>query len=109
MYPNNPALGSPFGTGNETFGLDPLYKLTSAVFGDMTFQASRRRWIQAAAAAGVAAAAAGGRDSPVDPRATAYRHQSEDSGACIRLSCDHGHPAAEPTIAPFLPRRPTPT
>ncbi|KAM5539639.1 hypothetical protein V8D89_006748 [Ganoderma adspersum] len=55
LYSGDPALGSPFGTGNETFGLDPLYKLGSAVFGDMTFQASRRRWIQAAAAAGVPA------------------------------------------------------
>ena len=53
VYSEDPALGSPFGTGNETFGLDPLYKLTSAVFGDMTFQASRRMWIQAAAGAGV--------------------------------------------------------
>lgn len=51
VYSEDPALGSPFGTGNETFGLDPLYKLTSAVFGDMTFQASRQLWIQAAAAA----------------------------------------------------------
>ena len=53
LYSGDPALGSPFGTGNETFGLDPLYKLASAVFGDMTFQAPRRLWIQAAAEAGV--------------------------------------------------------
>ncbi|ORX34047.1 Alpha/Beta hydrolase protein [Kockovaella imperatae] len=41
-YPNIPALGSPFGTGNETFGLPPQYKQLAAIFGDATFQANRR-------------------------------------------------------------------
>ena len=31
LYPNVPALGSPFGTGNATFGLSPEYKRLSAV------------------------------------------------------------------------------
>jgi acetylcholinesterase len=31
LYPNIPSLGSPFGTGNMTFGLDPEYKRTAAV------------------------------------------------------------------------------
>ena len=52
-YPDDPALGSPFGTGNETFGLSSQYKRTSAMFGDLAFQAMRRRWIQTATAAGV--------------------------------------------------------
>jgi len=31
LYPNDPPLGSPFGTGNDTFGLDPEYKRYAAV------------------------------------------------------------------------------
>ena len=53
LYSTNPALGSPFGTGNNTFGLDPQYKRYAAVFGDFSFQALRRAWIQAATAQGV--------------------------------------------------------
>ncbi|KAL0569300.1 hypothetical protein V5O48_012664 [Marasmius crinis-equi] len=41
-YPNVPALGSPFGTGNETFGLSPDYKRAAAVLGDALSQANRR-------------------------------------------------------------------
>lgn len=53
LYPDDPALGSPFGTGNETFGLSSQYKRASAMYGDLAFQAMRRRWIQTATAAGV--------------------------------------------------------
>jgi hypothetical protein len=31
LYPDDPSLGSPFGTGNETFGAGPGYKRGSAV------------------------------------------------------------------------------
>lgn len=31
LYPDNPALGSPFNTGNETFGLPKEYKRISAM------------------------------------------------------------------------------
>lgn len=31
LYPDNPALGSPFGTGNETFGLSPGFKRYAAM------------------------------------------------------------------------------
>ena len=48
-------LNSPFGTGNTTFGAGEQYKLTAAMFGDITFQAPRRAWTQAAATAGVPA------------------------------------------------------
>jgi acetylcholinesterase len=34
LYPNDPAVGAPFGTGNETFGLDPAYKQVSALSND---------------------------------------------------------------------------
>ncbi|KAL0567356.1 hypothetical protein V5O48_014641 [Marasmius crinis-equi] len=41
-YPNIPSLGSPFGTGNDTFGLDKGYKRGSAVGGDLILQSHRR-------------------------------------------------------------------
>ena len=53
LYPDDPAVGSPFGTGNETFGLSSQFKRASALIGDVSFQAPRRAWIQAAIAAGV--------------------------------------------------------
>ena len=31
LYPDIPALGSPFGTGNDTFGLSSVYKQTAAI------------------------------------------------------------------------------
>ena len=42
LYPSIPALGSPFGTGNETFGLAPVLKQANAMIGDILFQAPRR-------------------------------------------------------------------
>ncbi|KAL0577565.1 hypothetical protein V5O48_004428 [Marasmius crinis-equi] len=53
LYPNDPTLGSPFGTGNETFGLDPGFKRFAAAFGDLNFQSQRRLFQRAAAGAGV--------------------------------------------------------
>ncbi|KAJ7584694.1 extracellular triacylglycerol lipase precursor [Mycena floridula] len=53
LYPDDPAVGSPFNTGNETFGLSPGYKRFSALEGDISFQSQRRLWIQTAANAGV--------------------------------------------------------
>uniref|UniRef100_A0A0W0EUN4 Carboxylic ester hydrolase n=1 Tax=Moniliophthora roreri TaxID=221103 RepID=A0A0W0EUN4_MONRR len=55
LYPDVPALGSPFGTGNETFGLDPGFKRFAALFGDLNFQSLRRLWINTATSAGVQA------------------------------------------------------
>ncbi|KAK4688859.1 hypothetical protein P7C73_g1244, partial [Tremellales sp. Uapishka_1] len=43
LYPDNPALGSPFNTGNQTFGLSPSFKQAAAIIGDNGFQ-SKRRW-----------------------------------------------------------------
>ncbi|PPQ91811.1 hypothetical protein CVT25_000260 [Psilocybe cyanescens] len=42
LYPDVPALGSPFGTGNNTFGLSSQYKRGAAILGDWIFQAPRR-------------------------------------------------------------------
>ncbi|RDB17139.1 Lipase 2 [Hypsizygus marmoreus] len=53
LYPDVPALGSPFNTGNETFGLSSVYKQAAAIQGDLFFEAPRRLWIQIASAAGI--------------------------------------------------------
>ncbi|CDO68164.1 hypothetical protein BN946_scf184938.g16 [Trametes cinnabarina] len=41
LYPSNPALGSPFGTGNA-FAFTPEFKRLAAFQGDLIFQATRR-------------------------------------------------------------------
>ncbi|KAG6834989.1 hypothetical protein H0H93_005872, partial [Arthromyces matolae] len=53
LYPDIPALGSPFNTGNETFGLSSVYKQTAAIEGDLSFQSQRRHFNQIAALAGL--------------------------------------------------------
>ncbi|KAJ7614129.1 extracellular triacylglycerol lipase precursor [Roridomyces roridus] len=53
LYPDDPALGSPYNTGNETFGLGPEYKRDSAIIGDMFMLSQRRFWMAAAAKEGV--------------------------------------------------------
>ncbi|KAK7041436.1 hypothetical protein VNI00_009302 [Paramarasmius palmivorus] len=55
IYPDVPALGSPYNTGNETFGLSTEYKRLSSISGDLMFQFPRRFWTQAFAKAGVKA------------------------------------------------------
>ncbi|KAJ7700483.1 esterase 1 [Mycena rosella] len=54
LYPDIPTLGSPFNTGNNTFGLSSQFKRTAAIAGDLDFQSQRRLWIETAANAGVA-------------------------------------------------------
>ncbi|KAF5364921.1 hypothetical protein D9758_008164 [Tetrapyrgos nigripes] len=46
LYPDDPALGSPFGTGNDTFGVSPGFKKIAAITGDMMFTSQRRTWQQ---------------------------------------------------------------
>ena len=41
LYPNDPAQGSPFGTGEEN-QLAPMYKRVAAFQGDFLFQSQRR-------------------------------------------------------------------
>ncbi|KAJ7480304.1 extracellular triacylglycerol lipase precursor [Mycena galericulata] len=53
LYPDIPALGSPFNTGNDTFGLSSQYKRAAAIAGDLDFHSQRRIWIETAAKAGV--------------------------------------------------------
>ncbi|KII95056.1 hypothetical protein PLICRDRAFT_99010 [Plicaturopsis crispa FD-325 SS-3] len=53
MYPDDPSVGSPYNTGNQTFGLSSQFKRIAAILDDISFQAPRRLWIQAASNAGV--------------------------------------------------------
>jgi len=53
LYPDDPTVGSPFGTGNQTFGLSSVYKQAAALQGDLSFQALRRSWSQTFSNAGV--------------------------------------------------------
>ncbi|KAJ7248178.1 esterase 1 [Mycena haematopus] len=50
LYPDIPALGCPFHTGNDTFGISPIYKQAAALI----IQAPRRFWSQTASAKGTA-------------------------------------------------------
>ncbi|KAH9824141.1 carboxylesterase [Melampsora americana] len=44
LYPDDPEVGSPFETGNKTFGLPSKFKRLAAWFGDLHYQAPRRFW-----------------------------------------------------------------
>ncbi|KAL8278274.1 hypothetical protein RQP46_009306 [Phenoliferia psychrophenolica] len=46
LYPDDPIIGSPFQTGNETFGLAPSFKRAAAILGDVFFQAPRRHFLR---------------------------------------------------------------
>ncbi|KAK8847567.1 hypothetical protein IAR55_005426 [Kwoniella newhampshirensis] len=48
LYSDVPALGSPFDTGNNTFGLSSAWKQSVAIVGDATFQANRRFFLRQA-------------------------------------------------------------
>ncbi|KAI0331004.1 esterase 1 [Cubamyces sp. BRFM 1775] len=51
LYADDPALGSPYGTGDATFGLSPEYKRLAAIIGDLNFHALRRAWMDAVVSA----------------------------------------------------------
>ncbi|KDQ18084.1 hypothetical protein BOTBODRAFT_549180 [Botryobasidium botryosum FD-172 SS1] len=46
LYPDNPAAGSPYGTGNETFGRSAEYKRAASIYGDLIFEAPRRDFLR---------------------------------------------------------------
>jgi acetylcholinesterase len=48
LYPDDPALGSPFNTGAELFGAGHEFKRASAIYGDIRYQAPRRDWFYTA-------------------------------------------------------------
>ncbi|CAE7069209.1 unnamed protein product [Rhizoctonia solani] len=53
FYPTSPAAGSPYGTGNNTFGKSRQYKRFASLFGDLLFQAPRRDHLNSATELGV--------------------------------------------------------
>ncbi|EKM78265.1 hypothetical protein AGABI1DRAFT_75767 [Agaricus bisporus var. burnettii JB137-S8] len=53
LYPDIPALGSPFNTGNETFGLSSQFKRAAALNGDISFHSQRRFFQSTATKAGI--------------------------------------------------------
>lgn len=53
LYPDDPAQGSPYGTGSNIFGLGSEYKRAASMAGDIWFHSIRRAWNQAASAQGV--------------------------------------------------------
>ncbi|KAF7366360.1 Carboxylic ester hydrolase [Mycena sanguinolenta] len=54
LYPDIPALGCPFDTGNDTFGISPIFKQAAALIGDIVIQAPRRFWSQTSSSKGTA-------------------------------------------------------
>ncbi|KAK1216528.1 hypothetical protein PQX77_020837 [Marasmius sp. AFHP31] len=55
LYADDPVVGSPSETGNETFGFSSQYKRNSALTGDLMFHSVRRLWTQKAVQTGVKA------------------------------------------------------
>ncbi|KAJ8074545.1 hypothetical protein PM082_015447 [Marasmius tenuissimus] len=53
LYPADPAAGSPYGTGSETFGVAAQYKRLASLVGDLIFEASRRDHVRTATKDGV--------------------------------------------------------
>ncbi|GAB1524543.1 hypothetical protein RhiTH_007697 [Rhizoctonia solani] len=54
-YPEDPSAGSPYNTGNDTFGRATQYKRAASVLGDLLFEAPRRDFVQVANKLGVPA------------------------------------------------------
>jgi carboxylesterase type B len=68
---------SPFGTGNETFGLDPTYKQLAAILSDAAFQANRRWFLEQSTAYGL-------------DKTWSYAFNSAPPSAAPRLGAYHG-------------------
>ncbi|EUC64210.1 carboxylesterase [Rhizoctonia solani AG-3 Rhs1AP] len=52
-YPTDPSAGSPYNTGNNTFGKAAQYKRAASVVGDLVFEAARRDFLQTATGLGI--------------------------------------------------------
>ncbi|KAJ3839270.1 extracellular triacylglycerol lipase precursor [Lentinula raphanica] len=76
LYPDVPALGCPFETGNETFGLSPGYKEAAALATDIDFSSQRRFWMETAA--------------KVDITAYGYYFIQQTSSTAPQLGVTHG-------------------
>ncbi|KAK1220992.1 hypothetical protein PQX77_016205 [Marasmius sp. AFHP31] len=57
LYPDDPGAGSPFNTGNETFGLDKEYKRFAAILTDMFVSSQRKLFAKQFAASEAASKA----------------------------------------------------
>ncbi|BGP36850.1 hypothetical protein JCM10449v2_000752 [Rhodotorula kratochvilovae] len=77
FYPALPSAGSPYSTGNETFGLTANYKRLSSFVGDILFQAPRRHFL---------------RETPKDfgEDSWNYVYREPREGAAPRLGVQHG-------------------
>ncbi|KAI3596374.1 extracellular triacylglycerol lipase precursor [Moniliophthora roreri] len=53
IYTDDPSVGSPFGTGNQTFGLNPEYKRYASILGDIMRNCERRLFARKMNEAGV--------------------------------------------------------
>lgn len=51
-YPDDPTLGAPYGTGNNTFGLPSTWKQAASILGDAAFQSRRRAFLRTANSGG---------------------------------------------------------
>ncbi|KAF8608522.1 alpha/beta-hydrolase [Ceratobasidium sp. AG-I] len=54
-YPTDPSAGSPYNTGNNTFGRSAQYKRAASVIGDVLFEAPRRDFLKVATSLNVPA------------------------------------------------------
>ncbi|CAE6495943.1 unnamed protein product [Rhizoctonia solani] len=54
-YPADPSAGSPYNSGNDTFGRAAQYKRAASIIGDLVFDAPRRDFLQVATKLGVSA------------------------------------------------------
>ncbi|KAJ7150711.1 extracellular triacylglycerol lipase precursor [Mycena filopes] len=105
LYPNIPALGSPFGTGNETFGLSAQWKRATAISCDVNFAAVRRGWTHVAAAYGVTVHAYLFTDPQLDSGFLGIPHASELSyvyGYPVVDFISPGSPEAFATLSPVV-------
>ncbi|KAF8208088.1 esterase 1 [Mycena galopus ATCC 62051] len=104
LYPNVAALGSPFNTGNQTFGFSSEWKRYAAIIGDLWIHSQRRAWMQAANEFGVktfgylftdpgAPPIAQPTIGPVDDEALGVTHTSELI-YLYGLNTDFGRPAS---------------
>ncbi|KAK0219626.1 Alpha/Beta hydrolase protein [Armillaria nabsnona] len=76
LYPDDPAAGSPYNTGNETFGLSPLPKKCATLRSDLMYDSQRRHWIQTT--------------SEVDVKAFGYRFTQPLSATPIEIPFVYG-------------------
>ncbi|KAB5588514.1 extracellular lipase [Ceratobasidium theobromae] len=76
FYPADPAAGSPYNTGNDTFGLAAQFKRLNSIVGDLIFHAARRDHLRIATQFGV--------------DAWSYHHTEAVPGADAKYGVYHG-------------------